>query len=131
MEGCNACSQACPTDAILKYPIEKKYSFKAGTAVFNSSNCISNTDNKFCVECVKVCPVDAIIVEKGWEPEGGMKGPSSDQPAPKGMKPTKPTMVSFDRCIGCGHCEFVCNQIVPGDVAMLTTSFGRAMPSKL
>ena len=34
-KGCNACSQACPTDAIMKYPIENKYDYKAGTAVFN------------------------------------------------------------------------------------------------
>ncbi|RZA06533.1 MAG: 4Fe-4S dicluster domain-containing protein [Proteobacteria bacterium] len=130
MEGCNACSQACPTDAILKYPIEQKYSFKAGTAVFSTANCISYTENKFCNECVKVCPTDAILIEKGWEPANGMQG-SSDQPAPAGQTPTRPTAVSFDRCVACGHCEFVCNQIVPGEVAMLTTSFGRAFPTKL
>lgn len=125
-EGCNACANACPTDAIMKYPIEQKYAFKAGTAVFNPSHCISHTENKFCMECVKVCPTDAISVSKGWEPPS-----SSDQPAPAGLVPTRPTVVSYDRCVGCGHCEFVCNQIVPGDVAMLTTSFGRAMPTQL
>jgi ferredoxin len=127
-EGCNACSTACPTDAIMKYPIEQKYAFKAGTAVFNASHCITTTENKFCLECVKVCPTDAIVVNKGWEPPGGG---SSDQPAPKGSTPSMPMMVSYDRCVGCGHCEFVCNQIVPGEVAMLTTSFGRAMPTQL
>ncbi len=130
-EGCNACSEACPTDAIMKYPVEKKYTHKAGTAIFNSSHCISYTENKFCSECVKACPTDAIVVQKGWEPPGGMKGGSSDQPAPAGQTPTRPTVVSFDRCVGCGYCEFVCNQIVPGDVAMVTTSFGRAVPTQL
>ncbi len=127
-EGCNACSQACPTDAILKYPVEKKYSYKAGTAVFNSSHCISFSENKFCLECVKVCPTDAIEISKGWEPESGS---SSDIPAPEGKVPTRPKIVSYDRCIGCGHCEFVCNQIVPGDVAMITTSYGRGIPTQL
>ena len=127
-EGCNACSQACPTDAILKYPVENKYQFKAGTAVFHSNYCISHTENKFCSECVKVCPTNAIETFKGWEPPGGQ---GSDQPAPIGQTPTRPVHVSFDRCIGCGHCEFVCNQIVAGTVAMETTSFGRAVPSKL
>jgi ferredoxin len=125
-EGCNACSTACPTDAIMKYPIEQKYAFKAGTAVFRSSNCVSYAEDKFCLECVKVCPTNAIVVERGWEPAGG-----SDQPAPKGQKPSRPMVVSYDRCVGCGHCEFACNQIVAGDVAMLTTSFGRAMPTQL
>lgn len=125
-EGCNACSQACPTDAIMKYPIEQKYAFKAGTAVFTSSHCISYTDNKFCLECVKVCPTEAIVVQPGWNPPGG-----SDQPAPAGQLASRPLSVSYDRCVGCGHCEFVCNQIVPGEVAMLTTSFGRAMPTQL
>jgi ferredoxin len=126
MEGCNACSQACPTDAILKYPIEKKYAFKAGTAVFESSKCISYTENKFCSECVDVCPTDAILVTKGWQPPN-----ASEEPAPAGQVPTRPIQISFDRCVGCGHCEFVCNQIVSGDVAMITTSFGRAVPTRL
>ena len=131
--GCNACSQACPTDAILKYPIEKKYAYKAGTAVFNSSHCISYTDNKFCSECVRVCPTDAIIYQKDWEPEGGglKGGHSSEQPAPAGRTPTRPTGIRFDACVGCGACEFACNQIVFGPVAMLTTSYGRATPTNL
>jgi ferredoxin len=125
-EGCNACSQACPTDAIMKYPIEQKYSYKIGTAIFRSSNCVSYAENKFCLECVKVCPTDAIVVTKGWEPPG-----PSDQPAPVGQVPSRPSVISFDRCVGCGHCEFTCNQIVAGDTAMLTTSFGRAAPTQL
>jgi ferredoxin len=125
-EGCNACSQACPTDAIMKYPLEQKYAYKAGTAVFRAPNCVSYSENKFCLECVKACPTEAIVVEKAWTPPGG-----SDQPAPAGQVPTRPVAVSFDRCVGCGHCEFVCNQIVAGEVAMLTTSFGRAVPTQL
>lgn len=131
MQGCNACSQACPTDAIMKYPIEKKYAYKAGTAIFNSSNCIAYTENKFCNECVRVCPTDAIEFKKGWEPEGEAAGRSSDQPAPSGQFSTRPLGIRFEACVGCGACEHSCNQIVSGPVAMLTTSFGRATPTNL
>jgi ferredoxin len=135
LEGCNACSQACPTDAILKYPIEEKYAYKAGTAVFNSSLCISVTENKFCSECVRVCPTNAIEITKGWEPEkipgqANVAG-ASEMPAPAGQTPTRPIHVMFDQCVGCGACENACNQIVFGEPAMVTTSFGRAMPTKL
>lgn len=129
--GCNACSQACPTDAIMKYPVEKKYSFKAGTAVFSSSNCISYAEKKFCNECVKACPTDAIKVAKGWEPEGAAQGFSSDTPAPEGLVPTRPVQVLFDRCVACGACENSCDKIVLGPVAMKTTSYGRAVPTRL
>jgi ferredoxin len=130
--GCNACSQACPTDAIMKYPIEKKYAYKSGTAFLESSRCISYTEQKFCSECVRMCPTNAIDIVKGWEPPGGMAGGhGADAPAPAGQTPTRPLQVSFEKCIGCGACEYVCNQIVFGSPAMVTTSFGRATPSNL
>ena len=128
-KGCNACSQACPTDAIMKYPIEKKYTYKAGTATFLSNNCISYSENKFCSECVRVCPTDAIVSKEDWKPEGATKG--VDYPAPEGRVPTRPIGIRFESCVGCGACEYVCNQIVLGPVAMLTTSFGRAAPTSL
>lgn len=131
LPGCSACSQACPTDAIMKYPIEKKYSYKVGTAVLNSSSCISYTENKFCSECIRICPTDAIEYEEGWTPPGGMQAKGADFPAPDGKTPARPIHVNFDTCIGCGACEYVCNQIVFGEPAMITTSFGRAVPSEV
>jgi len=138
LEGCNACSQACPTDAIMKYPIEKKYAFKGGTALFNSNLCISYTHGKFCSECIRVCPTNAIEFKKGWEPEGikmhpklGIAEAGAEQPAPEGKVPTRPIVVNFDRCVACGACEFACNQIVFGEPAMVTTSYGRATPTVL
>jgi ferredoxin len=128
-KGCNACSEACPTDAIMKYPIENKYDYKAGTAVFSSDRCISHTENKFCSECVRVCPTNAIEVFKDWEPEDITR--ASDHAAPLGSRPTRPVHVNFDQCVGCGACEFACNQIVFGEPAMVTTSFGRAVPTQL
>jgi len=133
-QGCNACSVACPTDAILKYDIQDKYKYKAGTAVFNSSQCISYTEDKFCSECVRVCPTNAIEVHKGWVPQAADGSPAnhgSEVPAPAGQSPTRPYHVNFDRCVGCGACENACNQIVFGEPAMITTSYGRAIPTKL
>jgi len=46
-QGCHACSEACPTDAIMKYPIEKKYDFKSGTAVLESSRCSGLSDQRY------------------------------------------------------------------------------------
>jgi ferredoxin len=130
--GCSACSQACPTDAIMKYPIEKKNAYKLGTAVFESDKCISYTENKFCSECVRLCPTDAIEYTSGWEPPGGIKNAKgADAPAPDGQLPTRPIRISFERCIGCGACEWACNQIVFAGSAMVTTSYGRAVPTKL
>lgn len=128
-QGCNACSQACPTDAILKYAIEDKYRFKAGTAVFDTSRCISFTENKYCSECVRACPTQAITTTQGWTPEDPSHG--SDMPAPAGQTPARPLAIVFDRCVGCGACEKSCNEIVLGAPAMVTTSFGRATPTQL
>lgn len=127
-EGCNACSEACPTDAIMKYKIEDKYLYKAGTAVFESDRCISFTENKFCSECVRACPTNAIEISKGWKTPNGL---GADFPAPDGLIPERPVRVNFEKCIGCGACEYECNQIVFDKPAMITTSFGRASPSKL
>jgi len=129
LKGCNACSQACPTDAILKYPIEDKYKFKGGTAVLETSRCISYTENKFCSECVRACPTGAFHIHDGWLPEDSTKG--ADVPAPEGLTPTRPTGVIFDKCVACGACEYECNKIVFGQPALTTTSYGRATPTQL
>lgn len=129
---CNACSVACPTDAIMKYDVKDKYAIKAGTAVFNASLCISYSERKFCSECVRECPTDAIKLDRGWEPEDGvLNSTAADRPAPDGKIPTKPVSIIYERCVGCGACETACNTIVMGDSAMLITSYGRATPTNL
>lgn len=134
-EGCHACSEACPTDAIMKYPLEKKYAFKSGTAVFDSNRCISFTEKKFCSECVRVCPTNAIEIETGWTPPGPNGGTLKsaqgvDLPAPPGQTPTRPIHVSYDRCVGCGACEVECHKVVFGESAMVTVSTGRTVPTQ-
>lgn len=128
-QGCNACSQACPTDAIMKYDIDQKYTYKAGTAVFEDSKCISYTENKFCSECARACPTHAIEIKPGWTPADDTR--ANESPAPEGQSPRRPFHVNFDRCVGCGACEVACHEVVMGPSAMLTTSFGRATPTRL
>ena len=123
---CNACSEACPTDAIMKYALKDKYLYKTGTAVLETSLCISHSENKFCSECVRACPTGAITVALGWEPESGK---AADVAAPDNLKPTRPTGVDYAKCIGCGACEFECNKIVMETPAIRLTSAGRAVPS--
>jgi ferredoxin len=55
----------------------------------------------------------------------------SEKVAPAGETPTRPFHVNFDRCVGCGACEYACNEIVFGDPCMITTSFGRASATTL
>jgi ferredoxin len=136
-EGCNACSKACPTDAILKYNLVDKYKFKAGTAVLNTALCISYTEGKFCSECIRVCPTNAIEFQKGWEPnpenqhKWGVAARGSEEIAPRPLTPTRPVHVRMEACVGCGACENSCNQIVFGKPAMTTTTQGRATPTTL
>jgi len=133
LQECNACSEACPTDAIMKYPLKKKYAFKSGTAVFETSRCISYTENKYCNECWKACPTTpkAIEIKKDWHPEGGLWADGADSPAPKGKVPTRPVEIDSAHCVGCGACETECNKIVLGQPAMILYAYGRTDPTDL
>ena len=78
---------------------------------------------------MRACPTNAIEVRKGWTPEDATRG--ADSPAPEGRLSTRPIHVSFESCIGCGACENACNDVVYGVSAMITTSYGRATPSRI
>jgi polyferredoxin/ferredoxin-like protein FixX len=113
--GCNACSVACPTDAIPKFSKEEadKWSVKMGTAVLETNRCVSYTEKAKCLKCVEICPTRAFSIESG-----------------PGI-PTRPTAVDYNRCVGCGLCELACSHVVYGTPALLTFSHGRGQPTSL
>jgi polyferredoxin/ferredoxin-like protein FixX len=107
--GCNACSVACPTDAIPSFGTQEadKWGVKMGTAVLETQRCISFTEGAACLKCVEICPTRAFTVESG---------PTI---------PTRPTLVQYERCVGCGLCEQACSHVVYGTPAVVTFSKGR------
>ncbi len=116
IENCNACSVACPTNAIpvFKRWEHDKWSVKMGTAVLEKNRCISYTESSKCGECIDVCPTKAFVVE------------------PKHEKvPRRPVQIDYFRCVGCGLCEEKCRDIVFGTPALLTFSHGRGQPTSL
>ena len=113
---CNACSVACPTDAIPVFdkPEKDKWAVKMGTVVLEKNRCICFTENTKCGECIDVCPTKAFVIE----------------PEHDGV-PRRPDAVDYFRCVGCGLCETACRNIVFGTPALLTFSHGRGQPTSL
>lgn len=87
---CNTCSSVCPAGAIVKVTPEEKSSISIGHAVYNPEICVVNTDGVSCGNCARHCPTGAITMV--------------NNPNGKGRIPA----VNPERCIGCGHCEYVC-----------------------
>ena len=89
LTGCTRCSDVCPTGAIGKITKEEKTSIQTGHAVWIRENCVVETDGVSCGNCARHCPTGAILMV---ENESG------------GLIPA----VDTEKCIGCGHCEYVC-----------------------
>ncbi len=96
---CTLCGQVCPTGAIPNLNIEVKQAIALGTAAINRTRCIPYTEGADCLVCEEHCPVSpkAITFVEAEVPD--LQG--------KKMLVKLP-MVQPDRCIGCGHCEYVC-----------------------
>ena len=85
---CVACSQVCPSGAILPITQEEKKLTQIGAAKFVKDNCIAYTEEKDCGACSEHCPTKAVR-----------------------MVPYKKTVapeVKEEYCIGCGACEHAC-----------------------
>ncbi len=86
---CIACSEVCPTSAILPVTAEKKRSIQIGKAIFVEDNCIVKTENTACGACSEHCPTKAIVMV---DYKGNLKIPE----------------ITNKYCVGCGACEFAC-----------------------
>lgn len=87
---CTACSEICPTGAILPITKEQKTTIHIGTAKVNLDFCVTVSDDVECGNCSRHCPVGAIRMVKA-----------------EGYNHKIPT-VAEEICIGCGACENLC-----------------------
>ena len=89
---CTACSELCPTGAILPVQKDAKTLIHIGVAVVNPELCLAALKQAGCGNCARHCPVGAIsMVEVTQE----------------GRRIHRP-VVSEELCIGCGKCEYLC-----------------------
>jgi ferredoxin len=86
---CIACSEVCPTSAILPLTSNKKKNIQIGKAIFVKENCIVETENTACGACSEHCPTKAVMMV---DYKGNLKIPE----------------VTNKYCVGCGACEFAC-----------------------
>jgi polyferredoxin len=96
---CNLCAQVCPTDAIVKIPLDKKQHLKMGVAYIKVDRCIPYVDFEDCLVCEEHCPTPEKAIKfelKNVKPANGIS------------KIVKTPYVIKDLCIGCGLCEFKC-----------------------
>ena len=87
---CTACSDVCPTGAILPLDRGEKLSHKIGTAKVNLDLCLAAKGEAGCGNCTRHCPVGAVRMVKA-------EGYSRSIP-----------VVAEEQCIGCGACEYLC-----------------------
>lgn len=97
---CNACGDACPTDAIPALPLAAKRQTVIGHAAIDRNRCLPWADNLTCLVCEEMCPLPAKAIRLEdvtvWPPEGG---------EPRVVR--RPVVLQ-ERCIGCGICENRC-----------------------
>ena len=86
---CTACSDVCPTGAILPLAAEAKTLAKIGTARVDADLCLAASGEAGCGNCERHCPTGAVTMVKH---DDGRRFPE----------------VSEEQCIGCGACEYLC-----------------------
>jgi MauM/NapG family ferredoxin protein len=96
---CTLCGQVCPTGAIPKMELEVKQATPLGVATFNRTRCIPYTEGADCLVCEEHCPVSPKAITFNM-------AEVLDTAGKKVL--VKLPVVHPDRCIGCGHCEYVC-----------------------
>ena len=89
LETCNACTQVCPTGALLPLDLEPKNKFIIGVALVDTNVCLTSLGKKECDACELACPYDAVKIT--WDEASYNANP-----------------VVNDKCVGCGACEVVC-----------------------
>ena len=85
---CTACSQVCPSGAIVKVDRDAKTLIRIGTAVVNQYICLAAKGEERCGNCARHCPTGAITMTE----VDGVRRP----------------VVAEEQCIGCGRCEYLC-----------------------
>ena len=87
---CTACSDVCPSGAILKLKEGEKLTISIGVARVNPDLCVVNRDLVSCGNCARHCPVGAIRM------------------VPKEGTAFRVPTVNEELCLGCGACENLC-----------------------
>jgi ferredoxin len=87
---CTACTEICPSGALLPLAKEQKKLTQLGAAKFVKENCIVETEGTECGACSEHCPTKAVNM------------------VPYKNKKLFIPEVKEQYCIGCGACEFAC-----------------------
>ena len=85
---CTACSEICPSGAILKVERDAKTLVRIGKAVVNPELCLAAKGEAGCGKCARECPSGAISMVN--------------------IDGTRRPVVAEEQCIGCGKCEYLC-----------------------
>ncbi len=96
---CHLCGQVCPTGAIPNLELEAKQRQTLGVAGFDRNRCIPYSEGADCLVCEEHCPVSPKAITFSLAEVVNLQGQRVQVKLP---------VVQPDRCIGCGHCEYVC-----------------------
>lgn len=87
-EDCKACTEVCPTGALVPLTVEQKHETPLGVAVVDQGKCVAWAKKQYCVVCQEYCPYQAVMEVA----RNGVMCP----------------VIDFAKCRGCGACESAC-----------------------